>query len=98
VAAKKDFFWCVKLPSRLLRFAQETYSVHPPHGHRINPALWLLPFLKSKAGIKKPRSLQSIFLKVAIGEFKVVSTEALLLFKTAIPIHFWVAEITTTKF
>jgi hypothetical protein len=60
-------------------------------------SLWA-PLLNSKAGIKKARSCQRAFLTTAIGAFKTVSTETLLLLNAAIPIELRVAQITATRF
>lgn len=56
------------------------------------------PLLNTKAGCKKARFCQRIFLVSAIGAFKTVSTEALLLLNTTLPIDPIVAELTVVRY
>ncbi|KAI9554862.1 hypothetical protein GHT06_020139 [Daphnia sinensis] len=60
-------------------------------------SLWA-PLLNTKAGRKKARSCQRIFLVSAIGAFKTVSTEALLLLNTTLPIDLRVVELTAMRY
>ncbi|KZS05369.1 Uncharacterized protein APZ42_031464 [Daphnia magna] len=60
-------------------------------------SLWA-PLLNTKAGCKKARSCQRTFLVSTIGAFKTVSTEALLLLNTTLPIDLRVAELTAMRY
>jgi hypothetical protein len=103
VAARKAFFGvlsCLLLgvwtenasSSCILLTWNQSYCMAAPFG-----PLWA-PWFSSKAGIKKGRSCQRIFLIATIGAFKTVSTEALLLLNSASPIDFRVAKIVVIRF
>jgi hypothetical protein len=100
--SQESVFCYAKLPSRLLGPGQRK-RIQFLYLTVIEPillygcSLWA-PLLNSKAGIKKARSCQRAFLTTAIGAFKTVSTETLLLLNAAIPIELRVAQITSTRF